>query len=614
VGCAAVAPTGVSADTALASGPGLESSQEKAFPGILLANMARPAVTGTGEAQAGPAVSGTSEAQVPGSSPGQLSRTRAGSKRQSVAGRSATDTGSPQDSSALNTNLQAVVLVTAAAITSRGGAPPASQEPATSMSTAARGGVAAVAPSSTAGTNGAAAGLASMKAAALGAGTLLTGGSNGTTSGKGQASQVSGPSQALGGTNWAAEPPAPKAGPASEQRPVASGPAGSLTAAVQAGSQGLATANGGARRQTQTALDAPAAGTTAGPAGATGTPRQTAGPNERGSAAQAVASRPGPVALADAGDTGAPAAGRAASSGQAATATGLPPAVASSRLETTGTTLNGNVSNAPKAQVEVAEGASASQQPGSQGGEPDRGGQQLERGQTVAAVPDVVAQPSFAGAARQAEAKTGSATTQAESKTANAATQATGITGGSVTTDGGAAAAGSAVAAHLAAAGPTAALGGTTAVSQNPVTAGQPDGAQALGHMVTARLVQAANSGESRLVLNLHPPELGSLQAELALSGGKLNLSLGTSTLQAQHAVQQALPELQQSLQEKGIVLGQCNVSLTSDGGQSGQQGSGSGSPGLLPADAVPAGDEVQPQLATRAEGLIAGERIDLLA
>ncbi|MCD0505978.1 flagellar hook-length control protein FliK, partial [Bordetella petrii] len=82
--------------------------------------------------------------------------------------------------------------------------------------------------------------------------------------------------------------------------------------------------------------------------------------------------------------------------------------------------------------------------------------------------------------------------------------------------------------------------------------------------------------------LRLDPPDLGPLRVTLSVNDGVANASFVSAHAAVRHAVEAALPQLQQALAQAGLSLGQANVG--EHGAQSGfdmqQQGQGRGQGG----------------------------------
>lgn len=115
-------------------------------------------------------------------------------------------------------------------------------------------------------------------------------------------------------------------------------------------------------------------------------------------------------------------------------------------------------------------------------------------------------------------------------------------------------------------------------------------------------------NGTSSVLLNLHPPELGQVQARLSLRGDLLQVELSPEHAAAHDALESALPSLRQHLAQQGVEV---DVTL-GDPGAAGQGGRHEGEAGQGSArDAAPAsaaGDAEAPEaalspLATGSEG-----------
>jgi flagellar hook-length control protein FliK len=177
-----------------------------------------------------------------------------------------------------------------------------------------------------------------------------------------------------------------------------------------------------------------------------------------------------------------------------------------------------------------------------------------------------------------------------------------------------------------AAAPPTAGPVAPTTPPTVPAPAALPAALVAPGH--TARnverlndLVQVATSrGVSRARLELHPADLGAIDVRLRQTTQGLVASIAVHRPEALQAVTQAGDQLRQSLEDRGLVLAQLDISLAASGDQAGAyreprgQGAASG-PQRPDADNDPDADDpltsIDPATATT---LPAGVLVDVHA
>jgi flagellar hook-length control protein FliK len=137
---------------------------------------------------------------------------------------------------------------------------------------------------------------------------------------------------------------------------------------------------------------------------------------------------------------------------------------------------------------------------------------------------------------------------------------------------------------------------------------GQPQwGAELGGQLVT--LTHRAGEDAQTAQLRLDPPDLGPLQVTIKITDGVAQASFVSAHAAVRQALESALPQLQQTLAQAGISLGQTSVS--DQGAQAGfggmQQGddraSGQGGNQNANASADTAGDMVQIAVPTRRAG-----------
>ncbi len=102
-------------------------------------------------------------------------------------------------------------------------------------------------------------------------------------------------------------------------------------------------------------------------------------------------------------------------------------------------------------------------------------------------------------------------------------------------------------------------------------------GLEALMQNVTGRALVTLRDGKSEMRMNLIPPELGRMSMKFVLEGGRMTGQIVVSTPEAKMIFDQNLGDLQRSLQQAGINIGNLNVSLSGDGQEnSGQVPEGS--------------------------------------
>ncbi|OZI18434.1 hypothetical protein CAL26_11940 [Bordetella genomosp. 9] len=145
---------------------------------------------------------------------------------------------------------------------------------------------------------------------------------------------------------------------------------------------------------------------------------------------------------------------------------------------------------------------------------------------------------------------------------------------------------------------------------------GQPQWGAELGSQLVLMTHRAGNDAQTAQ-LRLDPPDLGPLSVTIKLNNGVAEASFVSAHAAVRQAVESALPQLQQSLAQAGISLGQANVS--DQGAQAGfggmNQGGdrpGHGGGGAAQAQADTSGDTVQIAVPT-ARGVEAG-RVDTFA
>ncbi len=112
------------------------------------------------------------------------------------------------------------------------------------------------------------------------------------------------------------------------------------------------------------------------------------------------------------------------------------------------------------------------------------------------------------------------------------------------------------------------------ATPQLPVytPAGQEAWAEDVGNQVRWMLGRA----ESKAELVLTPPNLGKLEVSINLNGDQTTAQFIASSQAARDALERAMPQLREVLQQAGIMLGDANVSTSQQGaGGEGQEGRG---------------------------------------
>ena len=103
--------------------------------------------------------------------------------------------------------------------------------------------------------------------------------------------------------------------------------------------------------------------------------------------------------------------------------------------------------------------------------------------------------------------------------------------------------------------------------------AGEPGWAEDVGNQVRWMLGRA----ESKAELVLTPPNMGKLEVSINLSGDQTTAQFIASSQAARDALERALPQLREALQQAGILLGDANVSTSGQGREGdGREGGGS--------------------------------------
>jgi hypothetical protein len=116
-------------------------------------------------------------------------------------------------------------------------------------------------------------------------------------------------------------------------------------------------------------------------------------------------------------------------------------------------------------------------------------------------------------------------------------------------------------------------LAGPAAAAHPPTAAAPEEGAppdpaavpRSVVEQVTERIGLIRREGRHEVSLRLEPPELGTVHIEAVLEGQHLTLQIRTELEPARAALEQALPQLKESLSQQGIVAGHVTVQLGLD-------------------------------------------------
>lgn len=103
----------------------------------------------------------------------------------------------------------------------------------------------------------------------------------------------------------------------------------------------------------------------------------------------------------------------------------------------------------------------------------------------------------------------------------------------------------------------------------SPMSAEQPTMDSQIFDQVVTRLAGSFNGESGRMILRLHPAELGSLRLDLQVEGETIRASLQAQTTQVQEVIERNLPQLRQALAEQGLKIEQFQVNI--DQQQAGQ-------------------------------------------
>ncbi|WP_148253897.1 flagellar hook-length control protein FliK [Aidingimonas lacisalsi] len=99
------------------------------------------------------------------------------------------------------------------------------------------------------------------------------------------------------------------------------------------------------------------------------------------------------------------------------------------------------------------------------------------------------------------------------------------------------------------------------ATSATPTaTLTQPVASQAWQQQLGQQLVNLSRSGEQQIDLKLNPPELGPLSVSLKVGDQGAQAQFLSSQVQVRQAIEQAIPQLREALEEQGISLGEAMV------------------------------------------------------
>jgi len=103
----------------------------------------------------------------------------------------------------------------------------------------------------------------------------------------------------------------------------------------------------------------------------------------------------------------------------------------------------------------------------------------------------------------------------------------------------------------------------------------KPEGQQQLNEKIRWMV----NARNTMAEIRLDPPELGSMQVRVNVSGDAASVSFVVQSQQAKDALADAMPRLKEMLAEQGLELGDAEVRKdnSSQSGESGQQLAGSG-------------------------------------
>jgi hypothetical protein len=89
--------------------------------------------------------------------------------------------------------------------------------------------------------------------------------------------------------------------------------------------------------------------------------------------------------------------------------------------------------------------------------------------------------------------------------------------------------------------------------------------ARSVAEQIAERLGLIRRPGRHEIALELQPPDLGTVHVAARLEGRHLTLEIRAELAQARDLLQQALPQLRESLVQQGIVAGRISVHLGLD-------------------------------------------------
>lgn len=102
-------------------------------------------------------------------------------------------------------------------------------------------------------------------------------------------------------------------------------------------------------------------------------------------------------------------------------------------------------------------------------------------------------------------------------------------------------------------------------IPQTPVTplsGGQTIPESQIFDQVVTRLAGSFNGQSGRMVLRLHPAELGALKLDLKIEGDRVQANLQAQTQQVQEVLERNLPQLRSALAEQGLKVDQFQVNV----------------------------------------------------
>ncbi|SDL73296.1 flagellar hook-length control protein FliK [Franzmannia pantelleriensis] len=157
---------------------------------------------------------------------------------------------------------------------------------------------------------------------------------------------------------------------------------------------------------------------------------------------------------------------------------------------------------------------------------------------------------------------------------------------------------------------------GQPAASPNGAALNAPVASQQWQQQLGQQLVNLTQRGDQRVELRLNPAELGPLSVSLKMGESGAQAQFLSAHAQVRAAVEQAIPQLREALEEQGISLSEAMVGEHA-GGQQGEMqfanGGGNGASGSQPNDTPDGSDEGDHQ-APPARSLDLDGRVDLYA